>query len=80
VETEYGRASEAPPDDSTQWGSGLTQEERQLLPVLEHVGDGFAQPGVGLHQSVLELPNEPRLQFFHQRTALGLMELQTILR
>ena len=38
-------------DVVVQGSPGLTQKERQLGPVPEQVGDGRAQPGVGLHQA-----------------------------
>ena len=63
-------------DVVVQGGSGLTQEERQLLPVGEQVRDGLAEGRVRLHEPLLELPVAPRLEFLHDRTALSLVELQ----
>ena len=48
-------------DIVVQRGAGLAQEERQLLPVLEQVGDGLAQRRVGLHLPLVELRAQPGL-------------------
>ena len=47
----------------------LSEEQRQFGPVLSHVGDGLAQPGVGLDLPTLDLVPEPDLQARHDGPA-----------
>ena len=54
--------------------AGFAEEQGEWDPVLAHVGDGLAQPGVGLHLPALHLGAEPDLQARHDGTALALME------
>ena len=61
-----------------QGGSGLLKEQRQLVPVREHVVDRLAQAAVRLDLSLLELLGEPSGQFIHPRAALLLMELEPL--
>src|SRR5690606_3743281 len=49
------------------------QEQRQLGPVLAHVGDRFPEAGVGLDLAFLDLVFEPAFELLHQRLAVGLV-------
>jgi len=65
-------------DIVVQGRAGHAQKERQGRPVLEHVGDGGAQAGVGFDQVVVELLAQPRLEVRQQRTARGLVDAQAL--
>jgi hypothetical protein len=52
-----------------QRGACLTQEQGQLVPVLEHVADGPPRTEFRLGQLLLQLPRQPSVQL--------LMKLQT---
>ena len=56
-----------------QRGSWNAQEEGELLPVLEHVLNGFAQSGVWLNQFPVELFFKPGLEIVHHGTAVFLV-------
>ena len=58
----------------------MPQEERQLVPVLVHVGNRLAQATVGLDLSVLDLSGQPSFQFLHLGLALSLVEHQMFFR
>ena len=57
----------------------MFQEQRQLLPVREHIADRLAEAAVRLDLSLLKLLREPSGQFLHLRAAFFLMELQSLL-
>ena len=61
-----------------QGGTGLPKEQRQLLPVREHIADRLAQAAVRLDFSLLELLGEPSIEFIHLRAAFFLMELEAL--
>ena len=63
-------------DIVVQWSTGLTQEQRQPLPVPEHVADGAAQRRIGLGQPLVQLPRQPLVQLLRRRPARFLMPLQ----
>jgi hypothetical protein len=67
-------------DIVVQGRSGLAQEQRQGLPVVEHVGNGFAERAVGLDLMMFDLFGQPGLQFGHLGAAVGLMEGQSLFR
>ncbi len=60
-----------------QRGTGLTQEQRQLIPVLEHVTDRAAEGRIGLGPLLVQLPRQPVVQVLHRRPARLLMKPQT---
>jgi len=53
--------------------AGLAQEQRQRLPVFEHVADGLAQAGVGLDVLVADFYLQPLLELRQHRLAVGLV-------
>ena len=55
------------------------QEQRQLVPVVGHVGDGLPEAGVGFDELVIDLCVHPRMQVVHQRAAVGLVEHEALL-
>ena len=59
--------------------AGDLQEQRQLVPVVGHVGDGLTEAGVGFDEFVIDLCVHPRVQFVHQRGAVSLVEHQALL-
>ncbi len=56
------------------------QELCQLLPMVKHVLNRLAEPGVRLHQPLAKLPPQPSLQPTHQPATPLLMKPQTFLR
>jgi hypothetical protein len=57
---------------------GHAQEERELRPVLEHVGDRCAEAGVRLDAMLVELLVRPRLELGHPRPAVRLVQAQAL--
>jgi len=57
-------------------GPRLTQEQRQLIPVSQHVNNGAAEGRVGLGQLLIELSSQPSVQLLHRRLARFLMKTQ----
>ncbi len=50
--------------------AGFPEEQRELVPVLFHIGDGVAQARVRLDQVLLELLPAPRPELLHDGSAL----------
>jgi hypothetical protein len=59
--------------------AGHAQKQRELRPVLEHVGDRAAQARIGLDPMLVELLPKPALELCHAGAALGMVELQALL-
>ena len=67
-------------DIVVQQQSGHSQKQRQLLPVLQQVGNHRSPQGrVGLDTPLVELPYKPDVEFLHRRAAFGLVKEQTFL-
>ena len=60
--------------------AGRVKEQRQLLPVLEHVADRSAQGGVRLDPLFVELAAQVSREAGHRWLALDPMKLQDVLR
>jgi hypothetical protein len=60
--------------------SGHAQEQGQWLPVIEHVLNGFSQPGVGFDFPAIHLLLHPGMQSFHHGPALFLVQAQPLLQ
>ena len=60
--------------------ASLAQKHRQSLPVPEQICDGFAQPRVQLGLLFVDLRFQPRVQLLHHRSAVLLMEAQSLSR
>lgn len=56
-----------------------SQEQRQRIPVLEHIGNGFPQAGVRLRLLLLYLFRKPPFKVLHHRCAFPLMEEEPFL-
>ena len=56
----------------------MFKEQRQLLPVREHVVDRLTQAAVRLDLSWLALLGEPSGQFLHLRAAFFLMKMEPL--
>src|SRR6516164_11322276 len=56
--------------------TGLTQEQRQLLPVLQRIADRTAEGRIGFGTLLAQLPLQPITQRLHRRPARLLMEPQ----
>jgi len=55
-----------------EWGAGYAQEQGQFLKMVDHVGDGLAETGVGLDLALGDLLGEPVFKLLHQGGALGM--------
>ncbi len=59
--------------------TGLSQEQRQFLPVPKHISNRLAQSAVGFNLFLFELLSQPDFQFRHFRAAVSLMPLESLL-
>ncbi len=56
-----------------QRSAGLAEEQRQRLPVFEHIADGLPEAGVGFDVLAVEFFLHPRFELRHLRRTVGLM-------
>ena len=54
------------------------EEQREPVPVLEHVAHGLAEARVGLHLVLVELRLQVLLEAVHHRAAVVLVEVQAV--
>ncbi len=66
-------------DVIVQWSAGLAEEEGEFLPVVEHVGDGFAEAAIGLDLPSIEFLFHPRFEGLHDGLAVTLVMLKALL-
>jgi hypothetical protein len=61
-----------------EWCSWHAQEERQLMPALLHVADGFAKPAIGFGLSRRYLVVTPAFETLYDRRAIFLMVAEPV--
>ncbi len=66
-------------DIVVQRGLGDPQKSGELLPVVEQVLNGLADPGAGLDELLLSLPFAPALELLHDGAAFFLVEPQALI-
>lgn len=69
------RFLQSPLDDVIfDWGPWLREEKRELAPMVEEIGDRFAQAGVRFRLVLGQLCLQPVVQLLHHRPTVLLME------